>query len=221
MGEISRDPAEASASHSRNMKPVYMLLVFAAIGAIGYGIWGATRTVTKQEAQKEAVFNARKGPAQRMEEAAFTPRTRWVRSLPSGATVITYTPAPGPGQKITTATAATLWDIAQPARAATYDGSWVDVQSIPVVSVTGDKVFAIGQEQNKHVFVKIEEPTAPGAKGELELVVLAGQTVRVAGVLRRIPANSYAFFGLTEGQTDNLGSSVLYIDASLVEVLGG
>ena len=102
-------------------------------------------------------------------------------------------------------------------------GRHVQLTSVPVQSMVGDKTFWIGPSAARRLFValdqKLEEPPpAPPIEGEVN--VDKGQTVTLSGVLRKLPAMSEARkkWGLSDAEAAALENEEIYLHAEHARV---
>jgi|GEM_PF-6856217 len=101
-----------------------------------------------------------------------------------------------------------------------YDGKFLRLESVNVVTVPGDKIFTIGSSESESMLVRIDEPTNPGAKPENVLVVRPNQQAFVVGRLAKYPGDQAARgWGLTPEEAQRFSNKKLYLKAILVEVL--
>jgi hypothetical protein len=104
--------------------------------------------------------------------------------------------------------------------ASLYEGKWIRVTDALVQTVPGDKLFTIGDTATDSLLVRMDEPTAPGAKGEWDLIVRPEQIVRIGGEIRPMPSREETKkWGLTDEEWANVGNTKLYMKASRVDVV--
>lgn len=125
------------------------------------------------------------------------------------------TGTPAPGGPITS-----LDVLLNPTDAAALAGRPVNITGAPVLDVTGDATFFVGQGPDQRVFVFLDEVRAPGTVVEGRVNVQAGQQVAITGEVRTLPPNAERRqrFGLTDEQGPLLENEEIYIYAQKVEI---
>jgi hypothetical protein len=99
-------------------------------------------------------------------------------------------------------------------------GRRVELQSVLVQSVVGDKTFWVGPSQDQQLFVVLdEERDPPGVEGLVD--VDQGQQVSIGGTVEKLPPIEQARqqFDLSADNTADLNGAQLYLRAERVEVL--
>ncbi len=99
-------------------------------------------------------------------------------------------------------------------------GQRVQLEAVPVQSVTGDKTFWVGRNNDRQLFVFLEEQATP-ADTDAALDINPGQRVRMSGVIRAMPpiAEAQQQWNLTDEQAAPLESQQIYLRADQVAIV--
>lgn len=101
-------------------------------------------------------------------------------------------------------------------------GQRVQLEAVPVQSVTGDKTFWVGPNSDRQLFVFLEEQNTP-APTDAALNINPGQQVTLSGVVRVLPpiAEARQLWNLSDENAARLENQQVYLRADRAEIVGG
>jgi len=93
----------------------------------------------------------------------------------------------------------------------------VQFTQVKVQSVIGDRPFWVGRSNNERLAVVLD-PSLDNGSAENKIVVKAGQTLNVAGVLKAMPtaAQAQKLWGLKAEEAKGLQSQAVYLQADKI-----
>ncbi len=145
-----------------------------------------------------------------------------VQDRPSTAPAAPAAPAQ-PAQPAAGGGVVTDVPLGQPERLLALVGRPVQLSSVQVQDVVGDKTFWVGPSAAQRLFVFLEEDKTAGQKVEGKVDVNAGQTVSITGELRKLPGAEEAQqqLGLSPQAYEALKQGQVYLYARTVKVVSG
>ncbi len=101
-------------------------------------------------------------------------------------------------------------------------GQRVQLEAVLVQSVTGDKTFWVGPNNDRQLFVFLEEQNTT-APTDAALNINPGQQVTLSGVVRALPpiAEARQLWSLTDENAARLENQQVYLRADRAEIVGG
>ncbi|BAZ00760.1 hypothetical protein NIES37_47560 [Tolypothrix tenuis PCC 7101] len=140
-----------------------------------------------------------------------------VTATPQVTTTVVVTPTPQPTTIVQTQPITDVLVITN-ANKQTLVNRPVQFTNVNVQSVVGDRTFWVGSSNAQRVFVVLA-PNLDAGSAENKVVVKAGQTLDLAGVLKLVPSVKQAqqqWKGLTATEAQGLKNQVIYLEASQI-----
>lgn len=139
-------------------------------------------------------------------------------SVPQPTTTVVVTPTPQVVTTVVPTEPITDILVITNANRQTLVNRPVRFSNVNVQSVVGDRTFWVGSSVTQRVFVVLASNLDAGS-AEKKVVVKAGQTLDLAGVLKPVPSVTQAqkqWQGLTAAEAKGLQNQIIYLEANQI-----